>query len=138
MAQRRVSSEYVSRRRTRPIERRTFPGLLASLMVAAPAVREAQPASGAAKIGMLFAASQAGGAIDLAAFRQGMREFGHVEWKTFVQEVRYGDARPERLTDLARDLVSLKPNVIVATTDPAGAAVKKQTSTIPIVMTARL
>jgi putative ABC transport system substrate-binding protein len=65
-----------------------------------------------------------------------MRELGHVEGKTFILEVRYGDAKPERLADLARDLVRLKLNVIVATTDPAIAAIKKQTSTIPIVMTA--
>ena len=84
---------------------------------------------------MLFAASQASVVSILEAFRQGLRELGHVEGQTFVLELRYGDARPERLPDLARDLVSLKPDVIVATTDPAVAAVKKLTSTIPIVMT---
>src|SRR5262249_50450897 len=61
-------------------------------------------------------------------------ELGYVEGKTFVLEARYGEARPERLADLARDLVALKPNVIVVSTDPAVAAAKRQTSTIPIVM----
>jgi len=52
-----------------------------------------------------------------------------------VLDIRYGDGRPERLAELARDLVRGKPSVILATTDQAIAAVKKQTSTIPIVMT---
>jgi len=47
-----------------------------------------------AKIGMLFAASQAGGAVNLEAFRQGMRELGHVEGKTFVLEIRYAPICP--------------------------------------------
>jgi putative tryptophan/tyrosine transport system substrate-binding protein len=119
-----------------PMRRRTVLVLLAASMLQAPHDVVAQPASGMAKIGMLFAASQAGGAVNLGALRQGMRELGHVEGKTFVLEIRYGDTQSERLTDLARDLVSLKPNVIVTTTDPAVAAIKKQTSTIPIVMTA--
>jgi putative ABC transport system substrate-binding protein len=119
-----------------PMRRRTVLALLAASMLEAPHAVVAQSASGIAKIGMLFAASQAGGAVNLEAFRQGMRELGHVEGKTFVLEVRYGDAQSERLTDLARDLASLKPNVIVATTDPAVAAIKKHTSSIPIVMTA--
>jgi putative ABC transport system substrate-binding protein len=104
-------------------------------VLAAPLAAEGQQAAVPAKIGLLFAASEAGAAINLQAFRQGMRDLGHVEGRTFVLEIRYGDARPERLAGLARDVVTIKPRVIVATTDPAIAAVKKQTSTIPIVMT---
>jgi putative ABC transport system substrate-binding protein len=51
-------------------------------------------------------------------------------------EQRFGDARPERLTELAAELVRLKVAVIVTSTDEAIAAVKRQTQTIPIVMTA--
>src|SRR5262249_19824253 len=46
----------------------------------------------------------------------------------------YADTRAERLPDLARDLVSLKLDVIVAAGDSAIAAAKRQTQTIPIVM----
>jgi len=63
-----------------------------------------------------------------------LREFGYVEGKTFVLELRYGEARAERISELARELVSLKVDVIVTATDIAIAAVKQQTSTIPIVM----
>jgi len=63
-----------------------------------------------------------------------MRELGYVEGKTFVLEVRHGEARLERLPELVRNLVGLKVDVLVATTDAAIAAVKRETRAIPIVM----
>lgn len=68
------------------------------------------------------------------AFRKGLRELGDVEGETFVLELRYAEARAERLSDLARELVSLKVDVIVVAGDLAIAAAKQQTQTIPIVM----
>jgi len=87
-----------------------------------------------AKIGYLFASTPAATAQNVEAFRQGLRERGHVEGKTFVLELRYGEARAERFPDLARELVGLKVDVIVVSTDAAIAAVKRETQTIPIVM----
>jgi putative ABC transport system substrate-binding protein len=70
----------------------------------------------------------------LEAFSQGLREHGYVEGKNFVLELRYGDARAERISELARELVGLKMDVIVTGTDVAIAAVKRETQKIPIVM----
>jgi hypothetical protein len=36
------------------------------------------------------------------AFRQGMRELGYVEGKTFVLEARYAEGKSERVPELAR------------------------------------
>jgi putative ABC transport system substrate-binding protein len=109
--------------------------LAASLLAAPPAAAAQQPPK-IAKIGVLVASSPAAWAHFLEAFRQGLRELGHVEGKTFVLELRYGEARAERLPDLARELVSLKVKVIVAVADSGIAAVKQQTRAIPIVMVA--
>jgi putative tryptophan/tyrosine transport system substrate-binding protein len=87
-----------------------------------------------AKIGWLAPATPAAQAHLLEAFMQGLRELGHVEGKTFVLVPRYSEARAERLPEIARELVSLKVDVIVAAGDIAIAAVKQQTRTIPIVM----
>jgi putative tryptophan/tyrosine transport system substrate-binding protein len=65
-----------------------------------------------------------------------LREHGYVEGKNIVVEQRFGEAKPERLTELAAELARLKVDVIVTSTDEAIAAVKRQTQTIPIVMTA--
>jgi ABC-type uncharacterized transport system substrate-binding protein len=100
-------------------------------MFAAPLGVEAQPAP---KIGMLFSVIPAVAAPNLEAFRNGLRALGHVEGKTFVVVPRYGEARAERLPELARELVNLKVDVIVVSTDLAIAAARRETKTIPIVM----
>jgi putative tryptophan/tyrosine transport system substrate-binding protein len=68
------------------------------------------------------------------SFRQKLRELGYVEGKTVVLDIRYGEGRSERISELARELVGLKVDVIVASNDVAIAAVKRETQTIPIVM----
>ncbi len=109
---------------------------LAVGIFAAPLAADAQPPPKIAKIGVLISATPAATAHFVEAFRQGLRELGHVEGKTFVLVPRYGEARAERLPDLARELVSLKVDVIMVSTDLAAAAVKRETQTTPVVMTA--
>jgi putative ABC transport system substrate-binding protein len=94
----------------------------------------AQQESKIARIGLLAPASPDAAAILVQAFRQGLRGLGYVEGKTFVLEVRYGEGKAERLSQLARELVGLKVDVIVTIADVATAAAKRETRTIPIVM----
>jgi putative ABC transport system substrate-binding protein len=117
-------------------------GFIVRLAIALLAVGVAGPPVGAqqvsriAKIGMLFATTRAAVAQAqlMDEFRQGLRDHGHVEGKDFVLEIRYAEAGVERLPELARELVGLKPDVIVAVTDPSIVVVKRETQTIPIVM----
>ena len=106
--------------------------LLAVATVGPPA--DAQQASKTAKIGILSATTPAALAPSVEAFKQGLRELGWVEGKSFVLEVRYGEGKVERLSELARELVALKMHVIVTPADLSIAAVKRETQTIPIVM----
>ena len=69
------------------------------------------------------------------AFVQGMRDLGYVEGKNIAFVYRTAEGRRERYSDLAADLVRLKVNVIVTDVTSAALALKKATSTIPIVMT---
>jgi putative ABC transport system substrate-binding protein len=107
--------------------------LLLTMAAAGPAVDAQQPPR-VAKVGYLAATTRATVAHLIEAFRQGLRELGHVEGRSVVLEIRTAEAGTERLPELARELVGLKPDVIVATSDPAIAAVKRETRTIPIVM----
>jgi len=118
------------------MSRRTliFSVLLLALAAGCPPLDAAQQAPKIAKIGVLNPATPAATAHFIEAFRQGLRELGHVEGKTFVLEPRYSEARAERLPELARELVSLKVDVILASTDLGIAAAKRETQTIPIVM----
>ena len=124
-------------------QRRTVPGgsirrhrALACALIAftLPLPVEAQEAPRVVKVGLLTPSSPGGSGHLVAAFRQGFRELGYVEGKTFILEARYGDGKTERLPELARELVRLKADVIVTSTDVATAAVRRQTRTIPIVM----
>src|SRR5262245_31896770 len=76
---------------------------------------DAQQASRIPKIGFLSGIIEVGNPI--AAFRAGLRELGYIERKTVLLEVRYAEGAVERLPELARELVGLKPDVIVATSD---------------------
>jgi putative tryptophan/tyrosine transport system substrate-binding protein len=107
--------------------------LCAVLFALCSSVESQQPKK-IAKIAYLAPSTPAAAAHLVEAFRQGLRELGYVEGKTVVLELRYGEARAERLSELARELAGLKMDVIVTSTDVAIAAVKRETQTIPIVM----
>jgi ABC-type uncharacterized transport system substrate-binding protein len=108
--------------------------VLALVLVLSPLAADAQQATKLAKIGLLSITTPAVVAPNIEAFRQALRELGHVEGTTFVLEVRYGEGRVERLSELAHELVGLKLGVIVATSDVVIAALTRETQTIPIVM----
>jgi putative tryptophan/tyrosine transport system substrate-binding protein len=102
--------------------------LLSILLVPLGAV--AQEPGKVARIGML-APSPSDPFVH--AFRQGLRELGYVEGRNVTVEYRWTEGRSEQLPSLAADLVRLKVDVIVASSQGAVAA-KQATSDIPIVM----
>ena len=95
---------------------------------------DAQRGARIPKIGVLQVGTLAGGAPLFEAFKEGMRELGYVEGQNVAYEHRFGENRTERLHEAAAELVRLKMDVIVTSTDQGIAAVKQQTRTIPIVM----
>ena len=78
---------------------------------------EAQQPARIPRIGILIPTSASFISARLEAFRQRLRELGYVEGKNIVIEYRYAEGKPERLPDLAAELVGLKVDVIV-TTEP--------------------
>ncbi|HEV8724350.1 MAG TPA: ABC transporter substrate-binding protein [Candidatus Binatia bacterium] len=67
-------------------------------------------------------------------FRQGLRDLGYVEGQTIFIEWRFAEDKPDRFPDLAAELVRLKVDAIVAGNAAAVVALKRATTTIPIVM----
>jgi putative tryptophan/tyrosine transport system substrate-binding protein len=104
-----------------------------SLLVA-PLTAEAQQATKVHRIGRLSSGSPTELNPNLEAFRQGLRELGYVEGQNLVIESRYAEGSPERLRDLAVELVQCKVDVIVAVAAAATRAAQHATRTIPIVM----
>jgi len=112
------------------ITRRAF----CSMLLALPFPGQAQQPTKIPRLGYLSAASPSAIAARTEAFRQGLRELGYVEGKNIVIESRHVVEKLDRLSELATELVRLKVDVIVTTGPSSTRAVKKATSTIPIVM----
>jgi putative ABC transport system substrate-binding protein len=68
------------------------------------------------------------------AFRQKLRDAGYAEGRDLVIEWRFANGDYRQIPQLAADLVQHKVDVIVVDGTPAAQAVKRATSTIPIVM----
>jgi putative ABC transport system substrate-binding protein len=113
------------------LSRRDF---LAGAVVAlsAPVAAAAQQASDLPRIGFLFYGSP-GPSPEIEAFQKGLTEAGYVVAQNIAVEYRFAGGRPERLPELATQLVALRPSVIVAPGTPAAVAAKQATGEIPIV-----
>jgi putative tryptophan/tyrosine transport system substrate-binding protein len=70
----------------------------------------------------------------LNQFLTGMRELGYTEGRDFEMVYRYANFHPERLPELAAELVQLNPDVILAGATIQAVAAKQATATIPIVV----
>jgi putative tryptophan/tyrosine transport system substrate-binding protein len=68
------------------------------------------------------------------AFLTGLREHGYTLGQNLLIECRWTEGREDRAPDLAKELVSLKPDLIFTTNTPNVRAAKQATSAIPIVM----
>jgi putative tryptophan/tyrosine transport system substrate-binding protein len=109
--------------------------LVLSLLVASLGgqAQQSQPAK-LPRIGYLFLQPFAATAHLRDAFRQGLRELGYAEGQNIAIEFRNAEGRPERLLDLATELVRLKVDVIVAAPEASVEAAKHAAKAIPIVM----
>src|SRR5262245_3770244 len=96
---------------------------------------EAQQPGRIFRIGFLDSSTASGSAVLVDAFRQELSKLGWVEGKNFTIEYRFAEQKPERMSELAGDLVRLKVDLIVVAGIGVALAAKKATTTIPIVMT---
>ena len=106
--------------------------LLAILILASVRLAEAQQqAKRIPGIGVLRLGSPPEPQID--AFRQRLRDLGHVEGKNISFEYRYAEGKLDRLPELAAELVHLKVDVIFTPNATVAKVAMQATSTIPII-----
>jgi putative ABC transport system substrate-binding protein len=115
------------------LKRRDFITLLGGAAAAWPLKTRAQQTGKGARIGYLGTSSPSLERHLVDAFRQRLRELGHVEGENIAIEYRWTEGRDDRLATLAAELVRLQPDVIVTSGTPGTLAAKQATSTIPIV-----
>jgi putative ABC transport system substrate-binding protein len=116
------------------MDRRAFLAGAAGLL-AAPLAAEAQPAGKVYRLGILSpgAVPEPSAATSPNLVPIALRELGYIDGQNLVVERRFAEGRIDRLPALARDLVGLRVDVIVAVSEAIQAA-KDATVTIPIVM----
>jgi putative ABC transport system substrate-binding protein len=118
-----------------PMRRRDFIIVLGSAAVAWPSIAHAQQPAKVRRIGYLSSNAendpQAG--PFLAAFNEGMQQLGWIDGNNIKIEVRWGAADLHLMTALAKELVSLQPDLIVGQATPVIAALQRETKSIPIV-----
>lgn len=95
----------------------------------------AQPAK-TIRVGVLSVPSAKAYQPRTDALRAGLRDFGYVEGRNLVIELRSGEGRFERMPAMAAELVRLNVDVIVTAGTPAIRAAKAATRQIPIVIAA--
>jgi putative tryptophan/tyrosine transport system substrate-binding protein len=105
----------------------------ALVLLATAAVLAAQPSGKVPRVGIL--GERAADDPFLAAFRQGLQEFGHVPGGNIALEYRYLNGMSERAPALAAELVALKADVLVVGGTVSAQAARAATATIPIVFT---
>src|SRR5215217_7841367 len=84
-------------------------------------------------IGFLTTRSQQEASSHTAAFLRGLAYEGYVQGQNLSVEYRWASGRQDRLPNLAAELANLRPALLVAGGDPAAAAVKAATASIPVV-----
>jgi putative tryptophan/tyrosine transport system substrate-binding protein len=117
---------------TSVMDRREFVTIIGGSMLATSLAAEAQQAGRIYRIGVLQAASPSTAAPNLDAFREGLRELGHVEGQTYIIEPRWSDGGVDRWPGFASELIRLAVDIIVVPTTGAALAAQKATRTIPI------
>ena len=121
------------------MNRRTFLVCTGAVVLAASHAAFAQVQTKARRIGFLTPRSRPSQPDRDAfsdAFLQGMRELGYVEGRNLVIEWRYANGDYKSLPDLAAELTRMDLEVIVTYGTAAAQALRKATSSIPIVVAA--
>jgi putative ABC transport system substrate-binding protein len=117
------------------VQRRKFL-IAAGALLAAPLAAEAQQAATVPRVGFLGNSTALLEANLVGPFREGLRDLGYVEGRNILIEYRWAEGKYERFAALIGELIALKVDVIVTAGTPASLAVKRTTTSIPLVMVA--
>jgi putative ABC transport system substrate-binding protein len=119
------------------MRRRDFITFLGGAAAAWPVAARAQQPARMRRVGVLESNAEDEPVVRerLAQFRQGLEMLGWREGRNVRFDNRYAAANPARYQALAKELVALQPDVILAMSTPVTAALQRESRVIPIVFT---
>jgi putative ABC transport system substrate-binding protein len=115
------------------MQRREFIGLIGSAAVAWPLAAHAQQAERVRRIGVLYFSTRDNAEAGQQVFAKALDDLGWKEGQILRIDYRWADADAGKVALLAKELVDLKPDVLLASNTPAVRALQQETRTIPIV-----
>src|SRR5215470_16522210 len=117
------------------MRRREFMARLGSLAAAWPLVARAQPAEWMRRIGVLMGWDEGDplAQASLAGLMRVLGELGWIDGRNLRTDIRWAAGNVDRMRTFAKELIDLRPDVILANTTPVAAALQRETRTIPIV-----
>ena len=117
------------------MQRCEFITLLGGAVAGWPLAGRAQQANPARRLGVLmgYAEGDPLAKVLLTDFTQALSEFGWIKGRNLRMDVRWAPGNTDLMHTFAKELVSLQPDVILTNSTPVTAALKRATSTIPIV-----
>jgi putative ABC transport system substrate-binding protein len=110
---------------------------LAAMLFALCSPAHAQQPKKLIRIGYLVSSDAATASVSIEGIRLALRELGYVEGQNIAIEYRYAEGKDERSSELAAELVRLKPDIILVSGGTLRwvRPVMHATKTIPIIMT---
>lgn len=118
------------------MRRRDFIALAAGAALARPLPLHAEAMKKTPRVGFMGNSTAALEANLVEPFIAGLRELGYRDGDTIEIVFRWAEGQYERFPALVAELLALPVDVIVTAGTPAALAVKKATSTVPLVMVA--
>jgi putative ABC transport system substrate-binding protein len=121
------------------MKRRDFITLLGGATAAWPLTARAQQPATKRRIAIFHPAipatllTETGGGSAWRAFFSQLRRLGYIEGENLIIERYSAEGHHERYADLAREIVTSNPDLIVTGTNPVVIVFKAATSTIPVV-----
>jgi putative tryptophan/tyrosine transport system substrate-binding protein len=115
--------------------RRDFITLLGGAAAAWPLAARAQQSQRIRRVGVLMAVAESDADVrsGVAIFQQSLQELGWTGGRNLRIDYRWGDADAARIQALAKELVALQPDVLVAHSTPSAKGLLQATHSIPIV-----
>ena len=117
------------------MRRRELIALVGGAAVAWPITARAQQTERMRRLGVLMAVaeSDADARKGISILQESLQKLGWKDGNNIRIDYRWGNGNPDRIQDLAKELVDLQPDVLVGHSTPSAKGLLKQTHTIPIV-----
>ena len=117
------------------LQRREFITLLGSAAAAWPLAARAQQPERMRLVGLLMGYPEGDlqAQANVKAFREGLQSLGWIEGRNIRLEFRWAGGDPDKARAFAKELISMKPDTIVPSTNQVTAILLQETRAIPIV-----